>query len=328
VGTEPVSSNGLVYIGDAVFVAGARPDVAAQYPSLPLSNRAGWGYLLLTSGLPNSGGSPGPGNGVYKLHAFAHGTTNVILDLGTKTITVDNAHATKPFGTLDTPGQGATASGTQFVNFGWALTQNPHCIPTNGSTITVTVDGVTLGNPVYNQMRADVAAAFPGRCNTSGAGGYYIFDTTRYQNGQHTIGWVVYDDGGFGDGIGSRFFTVFNTSGPVAGLPDEPPPAIPNEVTVRRGHGRGADVLRAGQPVEIEELDSVEINAGGWHGYQVINGQRQALPVGSTLKGGVFYWQTAPGFLGNFDLVFERAGAEEVRVRVNVRAKEYTRADQ
>src|SRR5206468_2848243 len=33
VGNEPVASNGLVYIGDAVFVAGARPDVETAYPN-------------------------------------------------------------------------------------------------------------------------------------------------------------------------------------------------------------------------------------------------------------------------------------------------------
>ena len=43
--------------------------------------------------------------------------------LGTRTITCDNAHATLPFGTIDTPGQGETVSGSAYVNFGWALTQ-------------------------------------------------------------------------------------------------------------------------------------------------------------------------------------------------------------
>jgi hypothetical protein len=35
----------LVYIGDAVFVAGARPDVAAAYPRYPDNTKAGWGYI-------------------------------------------------------------------------------------------------------------------------------------------------------------------------------------------------------------------------------------------------------------------------------------------
>ena len=55
----------LVFIGDAVFVPGARPDLESAYPALPLRNRAGWGYMMLTNGLPNS-------NGVFKIYAIVH----------------------------------------------------------------------------------------------------------------------------------------------------------------------------------------------------------------------------------------------------------------
>ena len=52
VGGEPVAQ---VFLGTAVFVAGARPDVAQAYPTYPLNNRAGWGFLILTNMLPESG---------------------------------------------------------------------------------------------------------------------------------------------------------------------------------------------------------------------------------------------------------------------------------
>ena len=45
----------LVYIGDAVFVEGARPDVETAYPDYPFNYKAGWGYMLLTNFLPNHG---------------------------------------------------------------------------------------------------------------------------------------------------------------------------------------------------------------------------------------------------------------------------------
>ncbi len=115
VGGEP---SGLIYIGDAVFVSGARSDVEAGNPNTPLNYRGGWGYLLLTNFLPNNGGSAGLGNGTYKLHAIAHNKAGAAVDLGTHTISVDNAHATKPFGSIDTPGQGGTASGAAFINSG------------------------------------------------------------------------------------------------------------------------------------------------------------------------------------------------------------------
>ena len=44
-----------IYIGDAVFVEGARHDVEAAYPGYPQNDKAGWGYMLLTNFLPLGG---------------------------------------------------------------------------------------------------------------------------------------------------------------------------------------------------------------------------------------------------------------------------------
>jgi hypothetical protein len=79
---------------------------------MPNQYGAGWGYSMLTNFLPNTDGTPGLGNGTYKLHAIATNTFGNQVDLGTRTITVDNAHAKKPYGTIDTPGQGSSISGS------------------------------------------------------------------------------------------------------------------------------------------------------------------------------------------------------------------------
>jgi hypothetical protein len=93
------SQDSQVYIGDAVFVEGARPDVEQTYPGYPMNYKAGWGYMLLTNFLPG-------GSGTFTLHAVAADAEGNTTTLGSKTIIVDNAHAVKPFGTLDTPTQG------------------------------------------------------------------------------------------------------------------------------------------------------------------------------------------------------------------------------
>jgi hypothetical protein len=210
IGNESTESNGLVFVGDATFVDGSRPDVQALYPNAPLNYRSGWGYMLLSNFLPNSGGAAGPGNGTYNLHAIAVNKTGGSNYLATRSVTVDNAQASKPFGTIDTPAQGATISGNAYVNFGWALTQSGYNIPVDGSTITVMVDGVAVGHPTYNQYRSDIANFFPGLANSNGAVGFFYLDTTKLTNGVHTISWVVYDNQGRNDGIGSRYFTVEN----------------------------------------------------------------------------------------------------------------------
>jgi hypothetical protein len=205
---DPVAGEGAnqIFIGTAVFIGGARPDVAGAFPTLPLKDQAGWGLLMLTNFLPNQG------NGTFTLYAYADDVDGHSTLLGSKTITCANATATKPFGAIDTPLQGETVSGS-IINFGWALTPQPKAIPTDGSTIQVIIDGAPVGTVNYNNARPDIQALFPGYANTNGAVGHRTIDTTGLANGLHTISWAVTDNAGAIDGIGSRFFTVSNSSG-------------------------------------------------------------------------------------------------------------------
>jgi hypothetical protein len=196
--------------------------------------------------------------------------------LGIKTIICDNANAVKPFGAVDTPAQGGTASGSDYVNFGWALTPLPNTIPLDGSTIQVWVDGVLLGHPVYNQYREDIATLFPNYNNSNGAVGFFDLDTTQYENGVHTIAWSVEDDAGNADGIGSRYFTIQNlgsTSG-VSGQESvvsgkrtllEIPIDYSEPVEVIKGFNRNIIPLKSypdgngNIAIEIHELERIEI---------------------------------------------------------------------
>ncbi len=107
-----IGSDGLIYIGDAVFVNGSRTDVEALYQEYPLNDRAGWGYMMLTYGLPRQG------NGTFTLYAFADDASGHRVLLGIKQITSDNANRVKPFGSIDTPGQGAVISGNYVTSDG------------------------------------------------------------------------------------------------------------------------------------------------------------------------------------------------------------------
>jgi hypothetical protein len=319
---EPTGSNGLAWIGNATLVPGARSDIQVTFPSSPWNYRGGWGYMLLTNFLPNPGGPMGNGN--YRLHAIAVNKAGNSLDLGTRTITVDNVHASKPFGTIDTPDQGGTASGSAFVNFGWALTQNPYLIPLDGSTITVIVDGVTLGHPTYNQYRSDIANLFPGLANSNGAVGFFYLDTTKLANGLHTISWVVSDNGGRTDGIGSRYFGVLNSGLGGMASPAESEPVAPMERALsapRLNHQLAPLVVDhdGAVKIDVDELGHIELPLGATSGYVLVNGERTALPIGSTLQNGVFYWQLGPGFLGDYPMLFERPDGTDMRVKVSVR---------
>jgi hypothetical protein len=336
---------GSTYIGDGVFVEGPRPDVEQAYPTYPRSYEAGWGYMLLTNFLPNGG------NGKYNINAKATDAEGHTVTLGSKTITVDNANAVKPFGAIDTPGQGGIAKGSDYVNWGWVLTPQPNKIPTNGSTIKVYVNGVNLGKPKYNMYRKDIATLFPGYANSNGAIGRFLLDTTKYENGVHTIQWTAKDNAGNSDGIGSRYFTVQNIGSSSAlnkaaeANLHMPQPTFMHElaytpidtvegVKVKRGFNRNIQPDEVypdddgNIAIDIEELERVVIHVGGmpglYSGYRLYGEELRPLPPGSTfdIVRGVFYWGPGPGFAGNYEFVFfDRFNNRIKKVTINILPK-------
>lgn len=190
-------------IGTATLVEGARPDVQAIFPTLPFASRAGWGYQLLTNVLPPSS------DGSYRLYVYVGDLDRHSTFLGTRTIHLSNGAPIQPFGAIDTPGQGETVSGV-ITNWGWALPGLLSGIPADGSTINVVIDGIVVGHPTYGLDRPDIVALFPSNPGRHTAVGFFTIDTTTLTNGVHTIAWVVRDIRGRVEGIGSRYFTVYN----------------------------------------------------------------------------------------------------------------------
>lgn len=347
-----------VFIGNAVFVDGARPDVQAQFPGYPLSSRGGWGYLLLTNFLPAGG------NGTFTLYAYASDAGGYTTQLGTKTIMCDNAHATTPFGAIDTPTQGGVVSGT-FANGGWVLTQSPKDIPADSSTVTAFIDGAPIGNLDPGRIaRADITSLFSATYDTTHAAGGKIIDTTVFANGVHTIFWVATDTGNQTGGIGSRFFTISNGSD-IGGLSSDVvasskaatviASASKLEAPASSSHPASLDAEVAAAPlnldpvqgrrgfnldrplqtytpstghidVQSEELDRIELHLSpatesSLSGYQRTPSGLRPLPVGSALNAstGTFTWSPGVGFYGPYDLAFVQWNNGHAVARQDVR---------
>jgi hypothetical protein len=320
---------GSGYIGEAVLVEGARPDVEAAFPGYPMNHMAGWGYMMLTNFLPD---------GYSVIYAVATDYSGNRVTLGSSTIFIDNARAVKPFGAIDTPTQGGKASGRNFLNQGWTLTPPPNRIPKNGSTISVYIDGKFVGHPAYNIYRSDIAAYFPGYANSKGAMAYLEFDTTAYANGVHTIQWVVTDNAGNKDGVGSRYFTVRNKG-------NKEQAAVSSSTENRQFHqpalisADGSTSLRVKKgyhpnmkpqsfypdasgnvTVEISELERLEIHFSKDDTPVKSIRNISPLPVGSTLdmEEGIFYWQAGLGYLGRYELGFVMQDRDGKLSKVNL----------
>jgi hypothetical protein len=333
---EPRQANGLVYIADAVFVDNARPDVEQSYPGYVFNRRAGWGMQILTNMLPNANGQPGTGNGTYRIHVIAEDTAGNKTTLGVRTITCTNAAAAKPFGTLDTPVHGSTVSG-YIPNWGWVLTPQPYAIPADASTIWVFIDGMSVGHPLYNLNRPDIATLFPGYQNTNGAVGVHYIDTTQLSNGIHSIAWSVTDTGGRTEGIGSRLFNVNNLVGSTMAI--KAPQALARASAKRKTASDGVYIRTGYDPfarlsllsktndsfvVPVRHMDRVELHLpfrGEVRGCLVRGDECTELPVGSTLDAaGVFYWQLDPAFFGAYEIRFSDGDDFIIDVSVRVAA--------
>ncbi len=330
---SPLAGEGslLMYIGEALFVEGVRTDIEALYPDYPGNTRAGWGYMMLTNFLPNGG------NGSFTLHAIATDSGGKTTTLASKTITCDNANAVKPFGAIDTPAPGATVSGSSFSNWGWVLTPVPNSIPTDGSTLTVYVDGVLLGNVTYNMYRSDIATLFPGYANSDGAIGHYALDTTQLEDGMRQLFWIATDSAGNGDGIGSRYIFVRNggssRTAPTTSLAFPEPQKLRwkqdlRPVTLKKGFNPEAapSILLPSEKGEVRLktrlLERMVIhlppNAAG---YLEVKNSYRSLPVGSTLdrEKGIFYWVPGPGCWGEYRLVFFSVNSRGETVKKAIR---------
>ena len=319
-----------VLVGNAVLVAGARPDVAASYPSHPNNTRAGWGYLMLTNMLPNQG------NGTFTFHILADDANGNTTLLGSRTITCTNAAATMPFGAIDTPAQGQTVSGV-VNNVGWVLSPGARrADPPGGGTVRVVIDGVLVGSPGGWTSRPDIAALLPAAKDSSAhfVVGVLTLNSASLANGVHTIAWVVTDRQGVAAGVGTRYFTVANgkagaearnslkasrqtgrvASGPVPG---------------RRGFDFTAPLRRfspdeAGVVViHAEELDRIELRLRASAG-RLLPGTTLAPGARLDPQSGTFTWQPGPGFIGPYDWIFETSSGER-HVRVVLHPKQSNR---
>jgi len=364
----------VVLLGDASVIPGARPDVEAVYPTLPAANSAGWGFLILSNLLPNiATQASGGGVGTFILYAVAtdqEGNQKMlgrtINDSTPTTVTVANDTIAKPFGAIDTPTQGQTVSGT-LNNFGWALTPDSNTIadgtdilvPLAGTSVNVIIDGASVGTATFNLCRGpiavggvtpagqlcddDVSGIFRGAGlyrnldASRGPIGLRTINTTTLSNGLHTIQWGVSDSASRGEGIGSRYFTVLNSSADVATAGGRPAlegrrdrgvqdhaALLSSDHAARQSeiYGRtGFSFDRALVPVErvagvpsilVPEMGRVELQVpGATHVALLANGDVRSAPVGMSVdeETGMVRWSVGPGYLGTYRLLIEVQGS-------------------
>ncbi len=149
--------------------------------------------------------------------AFADGTSTL---LGGRTVVVDNSYNQAPIGALDSPRDPELTGGAQDVVSGvypltgWAI--DDVGIRFSGAPgseaydIEVLVDGRGAGQVIYGLPRPDVANAHPDVASAFLSGWQMNLDTTRFNNGAHTIAVRAWDTQGLSKTLGTRSVYVDN----------------------------------------------------------------------------------------------------------------------
>ena len=318
-----------VFIGNATRVDDARGDIEAANPAVPFNYRAGWGYLMLSNFLP------GGGEGTFVLRILATDREGRQTLIGSpRTVFARNSISAKPFGAIDTPGQGEVINGgTSYINFGWVLVRKP-AIATPGidghAVVNVVIDGVAVGTPGGWTSRADLDALFdqPTYPGIPKAAGNFTFNPSALGAGVHTIAWGVIANSGDSDGIGSRFFTVAPASGVVldTGSPDviaaqrvlNPGPDLGRRVHDVGPIDTAGPRLVTARPDERIVVDAARAGIHRYDAYLVAGSELRARPVGASFDtaNGVLYWQPTLGYTGAYDFVI--VGEDRTRVPVRV----------
>jgi hypothetical protein len=205
-----------VYVDDQ-FIANAntnlpRIDIVGEYPNYPgIQNIApGFQIGILASRFTN-------GSHTISAHVFFSDGTQT--ELGRRTIDVNNTLNQAPFGSVDIPDLSGTynASGS-FPVSGWAL-------DTDGIfKVEVLIDNGVVQNAMYGDPRPDVANSIADWTDALYSAFIANVDTTRIQDGVHTLDVRATDNVGLSRLIGRRIVQVSNENANLKpfGFVDEP----------------------------------------------------------------------------------------------------------
>ena len=178
-----------------------RIDIIEAYPNYPGIHNSSPGFQtgFLASSFTN---------GAHTVHLKVTKSDGTVIELGRRTVNIDNTINQSPFGTVDIPdASGIYNAAGSFPVVGWAA-------DTDGiGRIDVQIDGGNLQSAMYGDARPDVGVVFPTLPSALFSGYIANIDTTRIQDGVHTLTVTAVDRLGVSKLIGRRVVQILNSEG-------------------------------------------------------------------------------------------------------------------
>jgi hypothetical protein len=178
-----------------------RIDIVEAYPNYPGIHETNPGFQV---GFLASRFSNGP-HTVY-VKVYFQDPNREPVELGRRTITIDNSINQSPFGSVDIPGGvGIYNAAGSFPVVGWAADAD------GIERVDVQIDGGNLQSAMYGDSRPDVGATLPDLPAALFSGFIANVDTTRIQDGVHVLTVTARDRFGLTKLIGRRTVQIFNS---------------------------------------------------------------------------------------------------------------------
>lgn len=155
--------------GNAAY-GGNRADVCNVFPGRAGCPNVGWNFLLNTALLTDD-------THTLAVTASSSGGAHTTM---TASFTVANHNPIRIW--IDRPNsQSAVFSGTAGFG-GWAIDDNAAI-----SMVSLSIDGMSIGDATYGGTRTDVCSVFPGRAGCPNVGWNFDLNTTLLADGAHTL---------------------------------------------------------------------------------------------------------------------------------------------
>jgi N-acetylmuramoyl-L-alanine amidase len=195
----PVQSVTVFVDGNSVGTATlglARPDVASAYGRSDFTN-SGWSFQMSTNALTT---------GTHTVTARAAGPSGTAPLMGSKTVNITTQG--QEIGSVDLAGNasgvGTVGKGQTLYVWGWA-TDTASGAPVQ--SVTVFVDGSSVGTATLGLVRSDVASAY-GRSDYTNSGWSFQMSTGALSLGQHTVTASAMGPSGTGQLAASRTVNI------------------------------------------------------------------------------------------------------------------------
>lgn len=146
-------------------------------------------------------------NGFHTIHVKVLTSDNKSFEVGRRSVFIDNSINQPPFGSIDIPDSSSIfdANGS-FPVVGWVTDVD------GIARVDVQIDNLNQQGAVYGDARPDVGNAFPDLPAALFSGFVAHVDTTRIQDGVHTLVVRATDRLGLSRVIGRRNIQIFNST--------------------------------------------------------------------------------------------------------------------